>query len=124
MAEIDLNDLADRVEKLEGPCRETDLAIVEAVKAGMRHPWFIAPPSFTASLDAAMKLVPKGWASVQVGRTDDGLSYAGVAGNDGHMMAEDPDEFYAGCDSAATPALALCCAALRGRLMEGEGDDG
>ena len=31
MAEIDLEALAARVERLEGPCRETDRAIMEAL---------------------------------------------------------------------------------------------
>ena len=56
-----LTELADRVEALEGPCRGVDAEIVAIVKVGMRSPWFIAPPSFTGSLDAAMTLVPDGW---------------------------------------------------------------
>ena len=76
--------LADRVEALAGPCRETDVAIWLAETPGTtRVQWsyvhkatgrvcevdetrdadrrLITVPTFTASLDAAMTLVPSGW---------------------------------------------------------------
>lgn len=79
-----LLDLAGRVERLTGPCRETDLAIMQAISG---HPWrwadsrtfepqtvitwdqysegapgnpFYTLEAFTESLDAAMTLVPEG----------------------------------------------------------------
>lgn len=73
-----------------------------------------------ASLDAAMTLVPEGWPSVYLARTDDGRWHAALAGNDGHMMAEDPEEYYVEAD-AATPAIALTAAALRARSSASEG---
>jgi len=63
---------------------------------------------------AAMMLVPEEW-SVRVGRFDDGTGYAGLAKNDMHMGAEDPDEWYWECENAATPTLALTAACLRAR---------
>lgn len=68
-----LASLADRVEALSGPCRETDADIAEAcglapdgwmrVKGGWIHREGVgsrSAPKFTASLDAAMSLVPEG----------------------------------------------------------------
>ena len=108
-----LTELADRVEALAGPCREVDAEIVTIVKAGMRSPWFIAPPSFTGSLDAAMTLVPEGF-NWQVGTqgTEGEAAWASV-----EALTYNPDTFngisiYV---DAATPALALCAAALRAR---------
>ena len=116
-----LTELADRVEALAGPCREVDLAIVAIVRAGMRSPWFIAPPSFTGSLDAAMMLVPEGHfyqirrvskfeLDCWTGEKQWPPSHATVTPDDGQ------DYFLRGfAGHAATPALALCAAALRAR---------
>jgi len=114
--------LGERVEKAVGPDRELDAAIKEAVGHawdygadwGSRENYNPVAKAYTASIDAAMTLVPEGWPSRQVGTTDDGRGYAAVAGNDMHMMAEDPDEFFAEGD-AATAALAMCAAALKAR---------
>jgi hypothetical protein len=149
----ELEALAERVEKAEGPDRELDARIWCVV--GVGSPWnaencwlaaTVRPPemetsgidlsgwldrcpemaadlaksynvpAYTASIDAAMTLVPEGYPARQVGSTDDGRGYAAVAGNDMHMMAEDPEEFFAEGNSA-TPALALCAAALRARAL-------
>lgn len=48
--------LADRVEALTGPCFNIEDQIEEV--AGL--PWRFPPPNYTASLDAAMTLVPEG----------------------------------------------------------------
>lgn len=69
-----LLDLADTVEKLEGPSREVDAEIAKAIGwcfVGEGHPigrvWYnpegraATLPAFTRSLDAAMTLVPEGW---------------------------------------------------------------
>lgn len=124
-----LLELADRVEALSGPCRETDAAIVMALYpeaqigeyCGYEDIVFHARPLvadkeilpfFTGSLDAAMMLVPEChfW---HVGSGDDlGPPWAWV-GTD-HNVRGLP---------AATPALALVVAALRARhsIQEGEG---
>jgi len=64
-------------------------------------------PRYTASLDAALSLVPEGW-GFGVRTTDDRQHTARAScwteGNRGEY-----------CYAAATPALALCCAALRAR---------
>lgn len=60
--------LIERLEKLDGPCRECDAEIAELlgiqaweyVKSGFGSKEIIAP-SFTDSIDAALTLVPDGW---------------------------------------------------------------
>jgi len=136
MAEIDLEALARKVEALEGPCRETDVLIALATDWGhpaspctLRHlhvalgatvaelvkdaesPQMITSqlPRYTASIDAAMSLVPdQAWWWVEAQPLVHGQFFAGCA-----------DERVA---KGKTPALALTAAALRARLMEGEGE--
>ena len=69
-----------------------------------------AYPKFSSSLDAALTLVPEGCA-FQVGCEIDFTPVARVWGHDIHT-----DEF------AATPALALCIAALKSRPQLPKGD--
>ena len=74
MTKADLIALAERVERAEGPDRELDAEI--APLKGLRRVdegqplgrvWYdhrghgVPLPAFTASLDAAMTLVPEGW---------------------------------------------------------------
>ena len=132
--------LAERVEALAGPCRETDRAIwhdhfghcrhANTVRSGAQSdtgfdcvdcgadswgnkskaPYPVgdrlndAAPAFTASLDAAMTLVPEGWATrlaVEDRHSHSwGWTLRGGYGVDAHGRA-------------ATPALALTAAALR-----------
>lgn len=63
--------------------------------------------------DAAMMLVPEGWDSISIRRTDDGLWHCELAGNDARMMAEDPDEFWVEAEGHSHPALAIAQAALK-----------
>jgi hypothetical protein len=105
--------LADRAEKARGPDRELDGLIFDTTPIGELWRKAVAPvvgypgdlPAYTASIDAAMKLVPKGhdfclsqgWeepAIAKVERSDrvDGIECSGE-----------------------TAALALCAAALRAR---------
>jgi hypothetical protein len=124
MTPTELRALADRVEALTGPDREIDAEIGMAMglKNTMRvgHECLgtdrVVPvrcPAYSASLDAALTLVPGGWPSVQIGTTDDGRGYAGIAKGYGQMMAEVPEEGYASCEDAASMAIALTAAALR-----------
>lgn len=112
-----LLELADRCEKAAGPDRELDAVIWLHLPEQESHAWkhegdefshayqisgadFI--PKFTASLDAAMTLVPEGQ-SVRMG-TNSGAPWAQCRR---HAMSE--------CfnGSAATLALCICAAALR-----------
>lgn len=76
-----LLDLAARCEAAEGPDRELDCLIRETLDPRWKPEWrvlyygkptgehvdrddgdrFVASPNYTASIDAAMKLVPEGW---------------------------------------------------------------
>ena len=104
---VDLNELAARVEALSGPCREIDAMIWRATVRDAIHWGDDAAMRFTASLDAAMSLVP-----------DDAMWRLGHDGE-----GADPSQFLAvivGMTErwwalAATPALALTAAALRAR---------
>lgn len=91
--------LAERCEASHGPNRELDNAIVAAVKAGCRHPWFINAPSFTGSLDAAMLLLPENAL----------LSIVGPAGKTHSARVNDV------IGIAITFPLALASGALRAR---------
>ncbi|HAW61423.1 MAG TPA: hypothetical protein DCX26_03715 [Pseudomonas sp.] len=119
------DELAERIEALEGPCREMDREIFKAVGTPLPKAafgmdielqpdpnsasGFVMPvgelqvryecPRYTASIDAAMTLVPEGhWFQLE------GPDHcAADVGND--------EQWWKG--RAATPALALCAAAIR-----------
>lgn len=69
-------------------------------------------PRYTASLDAAMTLVPKGWCILAAWNPAHPRSY--ITLSDGPMDGQ-ARTWGEGC-GAATPALALCAAALRARM--------
>jgi hypothetical protein len=110
-----LLDLARRLEEATGPDRELDLQIATtcgakvleatAIATGRAFEYRRIPEraalTFTASIDAAMTLVPEGfdWA---VFRTNGGLTVHAWCGNREDVFG-------------ATPALALAAAALRAR---------
>lgn len=117
MTKDELVKLAARCEAASGPDRELDREI--AISVG--HPWdYVAdwglrgherPTAFpyTASIDAAMTLVPEECWEVGVRATLGGKGFAYISApraekNAGHI--------HYGAN-AATPALALCAAALR-----------
>lgn len=135
--------LAERAERAEGADRELDAAIfrtlgrVPAVASNVRwateerrelrgivfgpdgyeDEWW-AVPAFTASLDAALSLVPEGM-TWRVGWQEKRFSegHEGVAAVPAPLpFADDWRE-----SRAATPALALVAAALRALAAEGEG---
>jgi hypothetical protein len=114
--QINLTDLAVRVEAAAGPSRELDCDIALRVGATTLADGYTPKqvfgkafstytgPAYTASLDAAATLVPEGYA---FSLYSDGC--AGVAPI-GH-----PDDFPTADCHAATPALALTAACLRAR---------
>lgn len=119
-----MTDLTPLISKLEaaGPSRELDAEIASAVgwvltaygwqdaqgmswsPPGASMPQYGALPSFSSSLDAAMTLVPDrfGWL---VGSDGEAEVFEIEAGTPRHTAAY--------VNRAATPALALCAAALR-----------
>jgi hypothetical protein len=126
-----LLELAERCEQATGPDRELDAEIAEAsgnvpedyqraTHYGEPRPYFwhkferegeIIPLRYTASLDAAMTLVPEGLEGRVEWRTGKGMhpAYASMWG----CGARDIDRHDNG--HGKTPALALCAAALRAR---------
>ena len=122
--------LADRVEKLTGPDRETDWRIQEALGIGKWPAIDIWPPfmkgskvdksipAYTASIDAAMTLVPAEAAhhfveQQKVFRRSADYSWArlSLVFDDGFSVGDE--------GRAATPALALTSASLRARAHGG-----
>lgn len=120
MSEIDLIALADCCEAATGPDRDLDAEI--APVRGLRvtqegHPLgpccydasgrIVMLPRYTASLDDALTLRPVGydWIAGDVNGGFGGTPYACVGSRVEHF--------------AATPALALCAAALRARAAKG-----
>lgn len=113
-----MNDLIERLEAAEGPDRELGLAI--SIACGMETP-HLCP---TASIDAALKLVPEGWwlAGLSFSHPDfrsfqDREWHAEIAGPVSWVEYDGFPEPEFNCEggNAATPALALCAAALRAR---------
>lgn len=117
-----LLELAERVEAASGPDRELDVATHEAIGAPfVMEYWTEADteptrnlshvPRYTASLDAALTLVPEEWHT--------GAYHQGPSGKPHHWILRtiaDGDQRYTEVDAkASTSALALCAAALRAR---------
>lgn len=130
--------LADRCEKATGPDRRLDVEIAVAVdwrwddwepdeataramaekhgidwlagraKEGISSMWRHMP-RYTASLDAAMTLVPDGWTAWEL------RSRRRMTAFVAEISRECDDDEEAKQGHAATPALALCAAALRAR---------
>lgn len=144
-----LRDLIERVEKAEGPDRELDREIMLA--AGYRYEerdigcryedgtvaldWVYVdnktdkwrsthPLEFTASIDAAMTLVPEGWRVSKL--EDDWLSSRWIAQLSERPTQAQRDAYAKGltigwntADADGTaPALDLCCASLRAHLTQ------
>jgi hypothetical protein len=128
MTPINLLALADRVEKLTGPDRATDGAIWAAVqgvellifekppssgevlsyRGSLNHPDWAGVGPYTASLDAAMTLVPEGlvWDV-----TSTGTAWVDLTGSGEIEIAR-----------AKSPALALTAACLRARASTDKGE--
>lgn len=135
--------LAEKVEGLKGPDREVDRDIAllraeyddpedlgcfldpaEAVVGGGGQTY--APPAYTASLDAAMLLVPADH-TIQLSDWDhEALRAKGpwqaIVLPIGARGAMQRFTFSNRCDHAATPPLALCAAALRARAAMEAGE--
>ena len=134
--------LADRAEKATGPDRELDELISAAVEGAVREvqqdgrtayhsldggTWVhirVPQPGYTASLDAAMSLVPEGWRWVLRQATADecnGAFFCRLESGDFKSITwgkggEYITDVISGVDVfcwSATPALALVAAALR-----------
>lgn len=128
-----IDELIARLEAASGPERELDAAIVAELNNatvrrypptddfGPRDRWqfwsrdgahFLGSegkfkvPAYTASLDAALSLVPEGWAFQLLYEPDATKGQQALVWPPGKSMP---------LSSAPTPALALCIASLRAR---------
>jgi hypothetical protein len=123
MPDSDIQRLVERIEGAGGPDRELDDEIAFAVSAmGEKvpcghtlnrltgHKSGIAARRYTASIDAAMTLVPEGW-SFEV--RSSGTGDPGQASVWNPMRAPGHEEYRV--SNFATPALALCACALKAR---------
>lgn len=108
--------LAERCEAATGPDRGLDaemhFRITDGVGCGMAQD----APAYTASIDAALMLVPK--------RRPDGLhlhitKIGYPSGIDRSTASIFDEETHVTSASASTPALAICAAALRAMAEEG-----
>lgn len=111
--------LVERIEEATGPDRELDIAIARLVfnVAADMHPLRDWVKAFTASIDAAMTLVPEGW-RFMVGQREFPHARAYVENGKPSFVGmgnrRNPERLWFET-TAATPALALCAAALRAR---------
>lgn len=131
-------ELACRVEGLTGPCRETDALIAIAVDAmgeygekSAREIMAGSPKNtvadlakywprlrrYTASLDAALALVPEGWELALYGATDGCKPQAQLETPEMRADWRNPID-----GEASSLALALTAAALRARNTENSHD--
>lgn len=94
-----MNDLITRLESADGPDRELDAMIQHRITSGVGCGAAQDAPRYTASIDAALTLVPDGW-DWELYPREAALIHPDLPGAD--VFAD-----------AATPALALCIAALR-----------
>ena len=110
-------ELIEGLEAAAGPSTKLDEMIVVALSGqdpmDFDGPW--DAPAYTASLDAAMTLIPEGadWMADNFDGPHDRRCTATIyAGGPGHEA------------SGSSPALALCIAALRARALSSDARDG
>lgn len=109
--------LAERCEAATGPDRELDRLLIPPELHGTPAPYWsvndcgdAVPANFTASIDAALTLVPEGWERIQQEQ---------VRMSDGSIRCwASVDSWPASPKRCATPALAICAAALRARAAQ------
>lgn len=127
-----LAELAMRVEGLTGADREVDAEIAAALRIGTEHAWALnypawvgrgdgrvyleeggpsfAAPTYTASIDSAMTLVPEGWTFANLSQSDRKGWWCEL--RQGFLTSYDKTASGNQLENSS-PALALCAAALR-----------
>jgi len=146
----DLIALAERVEKLGGPCRETDVEIARAVRwlpervnpiAWDGRNYELAPsywfkdgfglPRYTASIDAAMTLCePHWWINMSAPLSPDAYGYSRESQRRPRAGMECIGDPYSSGGNGATLPLAVSSMALRARASmtrttgDGDGNNG
>ncbi len=112
----DISELIARIEAATGPDQELDaeihllatkntIACVADIMAGCELGW--EHPAYTASIDAALKLAPEGWDWIIGASAGSKFPVANL----GRSYPTNKNVAH----EAATPALALCAAALKAR---------
>lgn len=124
----ELLELAERCKKATGPDRELDAEIAKSLgwpnvryysaNGGIfskENDEMRPVPEWTASIDAALTLVPEGWAVLLAFSEQRSVCdvHTNPLGQEGTWPAH---------STAATPALALCAAALKARHHTGAED--
>lgn len=129
-------ELIEKLERADGPSRELDAEIAQTLSL----PWDYAADwgprgrdiqvahRYTASIDAALTLVPEGWRIAGFVEYGHGMKWKGriycalVPSDLSHLPRTYAAHSAAAvrCDHAATPAIALCIAALKAK----EADNG
>lgn len=101
-----MKDLIERLEKATGPDRELDNLIWFWLGQPLPDDCADCPARYTASLDAALTLVPEScsWA----------CGYSRLVPHNAKVYVEGTGAFIGECDS--NRAIALCIAALRARM--------
>lgn len=106
-----MDDLIARLEKATGPDRDLD----HAIDTALLGEWTYYAPEYTASIDAALTLVPNGYRWL-VRKHDGSKTWAGGKGakSFANVYADEHESpMYEAWTQ--TPALALCIAALKAR---------
>jgi hypothetical protein len=109
--------LVERCEQATGPNTELSFAIYAAISGKdyshiKRSQRYLYGEPYTASLDAAMTLVPEGWRVRDFGDWEDRWLVT--------LMNEDTCETVEARSGRGLPSLALCAAALRARAAMGD----
>lgn len=105
--------LAERCEVAKGSDRELDqdiheIVVIESALTGTIYPY---SKKYTASIDAALTLVPEGGGFLLAASATDAKADVCTT------MLGDPEAIWFPGGRAKTPALALCAAALRARAQ-------
>ena len=109
-----MRDLIERLEAATGPDRDLDIAIWRAGLRPDAPATFVPLPwlhNYTSSIDDALTLVPEGWKWSLFSADDRAKACAYIVPAMGRLpWPEWVEDIH-----AATPALALCIAALKAR---------
>lgn len=111
-----MKDLIAKLESATEGSRELDALIWQALGNPVPRrpdwPYHVPAPTWTTSIDAALSLVPEGWEwALEFNQNNDETAWVATCRMGDPMLFIEPE--------AATPALALCIAALKAREAQG-----
>ncbi len=120
----DISQLIERIEKSERADREIDFRLFEMIRTDAEYCGYIEGkpyPRYTESVDDALRLVPR-FHGVDLSfwpRSNRARILPLYESSEGRWLHRGSDPHY--CANAATPALAICAAALKARHRSHEG---